>query len=73
MLKVSCVDSLQLETISSEHFRQRSDVFGKSSEIFGSGRLLRFLKSRSLTDENLTHLTQKKLAGILRSHRGDPV
>ena len=25
-----------LETISSEHFRQRSDVFGKSSEIFGS-------------------------------------
>ena len=43
-------------------FRQHSEVFGNSSEIFGSRRDI----SRNLGHDkvNLRHLTQKKLVGI---------
>ena len=44
---------------SSEHFRQRSEVFGKSSEICGSSRNV----SRNPGDDKVK--TQKKLAGII--------
>ena len=41
----------------------QSSVFGKSSEIFGTVGTF-FSKSRSWLNENLTHLSRKKLAGI---------
>ena len=54
---------------SSEAVGTSSDIFGnvrKSSQIVGNLRksLGRFQKSRSRQSKNLTHLTQKKLAGI---------
>ena len=53
-------------------FRGRRNIFDnvrKSSENrLKSSEVGRFRKSRSLRDENLMHLTQKKLAGITFVH-----
>ena len=50
----------------SEHLRTFSVTFGSLRKIVGNLRksLGRFQKSRSRQSKNLTHLTQKKLAGI---------
>ena len=67
MLKLSSSE-IALEVLKSRRnisgqFRLRSEVFGKSSEIFGTAGTF-FSKSRRWLNENLTHLTRKKLAGI---------
>ena len=47
------------------HLRQRSKIVGSSPDIFDNVRksLVNLRKSRYSEDENLTHLTQEKLAG----------
>ena len=47
------------------NFWQRSEVFGNSSEIFGSPRNVSANLSQNKEKILITHLTQKKLAGII--------
>ena len=47
------------------NFWQRSEVFGNSSEIFGSRRNVSANLSQNKVKILITHLTQKKLAGII--------
>ena len=63
-----CLQSVRFVSVqrSSEYLRTFSTKFGSLRKIVRNLQkwLGRFRKSRSWRDKNLTHLTQKKLAGI---------